>query len=65
MLKEINIFGVYVAPFAGDLFVALVIFLPLRRLFDRWALERYVWHRALFDFSIFVIILSLIGLIAT
>jgi hypothetical protein len=65
MLKEINIFGIYIAPFAGYLFVALVIFLPLRKLFDRWALERYVWHRPLFDFSVFVIILSLIGLIAT
>jgi len=31
-------------------------------LFDRWALQRYIWHRPLFDLSVFVIILSLIGL---
>ena len=63
MLKEINIFGVYVSPFVGYLALALIIFFPLRMLFDRWAIQRYVWHRPLFDLSIFVIILSLIGLI--
>jgi hypothetical protein len=62
MLKEINIFGIFFAPFAGYLFIALLIFFPLRVLFDRWAIHRYVWHRPLFDLSIFVVILSLIGL---
>ena len=62
MLKEINIAGVYVSPFVGYLAAALLIFFPLRMLFDRWALQRYVWHRPLFDLSVFVIILSLIGL---
>jgi hypothetical protein len=62
MLKEINIEGIYFAPFAGYLVVALLLFIPLRMLFDRWAMQRWVWHRPLFDISIFVIILSLIGL---
>jgi protein AaeX len=62
MLKEINIQGVYFSPFAGYLVAAFVIFLPLRMFFDRWALQRYVWHRPLFDLSVFVIIVSLIGL---
>jgi len=62
MLKEINLDGVYVSPFVGYLAAALIIFWPLRMLFDRWALQRYVWHRPLFDLSVFVIILSLIGL---
>ncbi len=61
MLKEINLAGVYVSPFVGYLVAALIIFWPLRMLFDRWALQRYVWHRPLFDLSVFVIILSLIG----
>jgi hypothetical protein len=63
MLKEIDICGVYMSPFVGYLAVALLIFFPLRILFDRWAIQRYVWHRSLFDLSIFVIILSLVGLI--
>jgi protein AaeX len=62
MLKEINLAGIYVSPFVGYLAAALLIFLPLRVLFDRWAIHRYVWHRPLFDLSVFVIILSLIGL---
>jgi hypothetical protein len=42
--------------------VALLIFIPVRILFDRYAIQRWVWHRPLFDISIFVIILCLIGL---
>jgi hypothetical protein len=65
MLKEINIFGIFIAPFAGYLVLALIIFYPVRLLFDRWAMDHYVWHRPLFDISIFVIILSAIGLLFT
>jgi hypothetical protein len=65
MLKEINICGVFFAPFAGYVVLALLVFYPLRLLFDRWAIQRYVWHRPLFDISVYVIILSLIGLICT
>ena len=63
MLKEINLDGVFVSPFVGYLAAALIIFWPLRMLFDRWALQRYIWHRPLFDLSVFVIILSIIGLL--
>jgi hypothetical protein len=62
MLKEVNLFGVFFAPFAAYLVVALLIFIPLRMFFDRCAIQRWVWHRPLFDLSVFVIILSLIGL---
>ena len=63
MLKEINLFGVYLSPFVGYLVVAMILFIPLRMLGDRWMIQRYVWHRPLFDISIFMIILSVIGLI--
>ena len=62
MLKEININGVFVAPFVGFLFLALLIFIPVRMLFDRYQIQRWVWHRQLFDIAVFIIILSLIGL---
>jgi hypothetical protein len=62
MLKEINIFGIYVAPFVGYFALALLIFYPIRLVFDRVAIQRWVWHRPLFDISVFIIILSLIGL---
>ena len=60
MLKEINIFGIYVSPFVGLFVIALLIFFPIRLLFDRYAIQRWVWHRPLFDISVFIIILSLI-----
>jgi protein AaeX len=62
MLKEVDICGVFIAPFAVYLFAALLIFTPVRILFDRYAIQRWVWHRQLFDISVFIIILSLIGL---
>jgi hypothetical protein len=63
MLKEINLDGIFISPFALDLFIALLIFLPLRVVFDRWGIQGLVWHRPLFDVSVFVIIVSLIGLV--
>jgi amino acid permease len=62
MLKEINLDGVFFAPFVGYLIVTLLIFIPVRLLFDRYAIHRWVWHRPLFDVAVFTIILSLIGL---
>jgi len=64
MLKEVNIDGIFVSPFALDIALALAIFLPLRTVFDHYAIQRWVWHRSLFDVSIFTIIVSLIGLMA-
>lgn len=63
MLKEINICGIFFSPFVGYLLIALILFLPLRMVFDRVALQRYVWHRPLFDMAVFMIILSVIGLL--
>ena len=62
MIKEVQIFGIYVAPFAAYLFWTALIFIPLRIWFDRMEIHRWVWHRPLFDVAIFLIVLSLIGL---
>lgn len=59
---ELNIFGVYVAPIALMMVVAWIATLPLRRLGDRLGLSRLVWHPALFNTGIYVIVLSLIVL---
>ncbi|HTR40997.1 MAG TPA: DUF1656 domain-containing protein [Pseudomonadales bacterium] len=63
MIKEINFFGVYLAPFAGYLAVALLIFIPIRIWFDRIEIQKWVWHRWLFEIAIFTAITSVIGLI--
>jgi hypothetical protein len=63
MLKEINVFGVYFAPFAGYVVLAIVLFVPLRKWFDRIEVQRWFWHRALFDTATFAILLCVLGLL--
>jgi predicted lysophospholipase L1 biosynthesis ABC-type transport system permease subunit len=60
---ELNIFGVYVAPIALMMLVAWIATMPLRRLGDRLGLSRLVWHPALFNTGVYVIVLSLIVLV--
>ncbi len=61
-MKEINLFGIYFAPFVGFIFWAMVIYFPVRLVLDRIEIQKWVWHRPLFDTAVFVIIISLIGL---
>lgn len=62
MFSEINLLGVYVAPFAVMLLFAFVAMMPLSVLGERLGLSRRVWHPGLFTLSLYVIVLSLIGL---
>jgi protein AaeX len=55
---EINLFGVYVAPMSLMMVAAWVITIGLRRFAARFGLLRYVWHPALFVFSVYMIVLS-------
>jgi protein AaeX len=61
---EVNLFGVYVAPISVMMVVAWLVQIALRQVADRFRLLRYVWHPALFMFSVYVIILSSIVLFA-
>jgi protein AaeX len=56
--SEVNLFGLYVAPIALVLVVAWIFFVGLRRAADRFGLLQYVWHPALFDLCIYVIVVS-------
>jgi protein AaeX len=59
---EINLFGVYVAPMSLMVVVAWVVTIALRRLAARFGLLCHVWHPPLFQFSIYMIVLSSIVL---
>ena len=63
-LAEINLFGVYVAPISMMMVATWLITIVLRSAADRFGLLRYVWHPALFSFSVYIIILSSSVLIA-
>ena len=64
-LAEINLFGVYVAPISLMLVGAWLLIMALRAVAGRFGLLRYVWHPALFVFSVYIIILSSWILIVT
>ena len=55
---EIDLFGVYVAPISLLMIAAWLATMLLRRVADRFDVLRYVWHPALFVFSIYIIVLS-------
>lgn len=56
--SELNLFGVYVAPIAVTMFAAWIVMLVLRQIASHTGLLRFVWHPALFVFSIYIIVLS-------
>ena len=60
--NEINVFGLYVAPIMLIMGVAWVAYLVVRRVGDRFGLTGQVWHPALFDLALYVIIVSSIVL---
>jgi protein AaeX len=62
---EVNLFDVYAALISVMMMVAAwLILVTLRRLGDRFSLLRSVWHPSLFVFSVYVILLSSIVVVA-
>ena len=61
---ELNLFGVYVAPISVMMVAAWVVTITLRWSAARFGLLRYVWHPALFVFSVYMIVLSSMVLVA-
>ena len=58
MTHEIDLYGVFVPDLLVWLVVAFLISVPLRRLLGALGFYRFVWHRALFDAALFVILLG-------
>ncbi|RBP15536.1 uncharacterized protein DUF1656 [Roseiarcus fermentans] len=56
--SEVDLLGVFVAPAAPILVAAALAFLILRRATDRLGVLRRVWHPALFEFAVYVILVS-------
>ncbi len=59
-LREVDVLGIFVSPGLICLIAALIVSALLRRLFDHFDLNRYVWNRALFDLSVLVCITDLL-----
>ncbi|CAB3799871.1 DUF1656 domain-containing protein [Pararobbsia alpina] len=61
MIGELNIEGVFVAPLAVWAVVAFGVNQLLRQVLIRVGLYRMVWHPALFDTALFVILWALVA----
>ena len=61
---EVDLLGVYVAPISVMMVAAWFVTVALRRGAGRFGLLAYVWHPALFVFSVYIIVLSSIVLVS-
>ena len=62
MISEVNLFGVYVSPIVVDALVAIPLFVVLRWLLGKAGILSRVWHPALFQMSLYVCVVCVIGL---
>jgi hypothetical protein len=64
MNGEIDIFGVYVPELMVLAAISFVLVLVCRRLLACARFYEHVWHRSLFDVSLFVVLLGLMALVS-
>ncbi len=60
---EVDIFGVYMAPIAVLMLAAWFLLLLIRHIADRLAVTDRLWHPALFNAALYVILLSVLVLV--
>lgn len=60
VIGEFDIYGVYFPAFAIFAAIAFVLQLAIKRLLNAWGFYRWVWHRALFDLALYVILLGVV-----
>ena len=63
MIAELDIFGVLVAPIVAYALLTIPVMLVLRWVLARLGFFRLIWHPALFEVSLYLIILSLFVLV--
>jgi hypothetical protein len=62
MIGEVSLYGLYVPPLLLLALLALGIARLLARVLARLGVYRLVWHPALFDLALFVIVLGSLAL---
>ena len=64
MLADVNLFGVFVDVRFATAVAALVLVMPVRRLLGALGAYRVVWHPALVDVALFVLLWGAIASLA-
>jgi hypothetical protein len=65
MIGEVSLFGLYMPPLLLLMLPALLVSRVLARVLARVGFYRLVWHPALFDISLFVIVLGSLAFLAS
>jgi hypothetical protein len=60
VIGEFDIYGVYFPALVIFAAIAFVLQLVIKRLLNACGVYRFVWHRALFDLALYVILLGLV-----
>jgi hypothetical protein len=60
VIGEFDIYGVYFPAFAVFAAIAFLLQVVIKWLLDASGFYRFVWHRALFDLAIYVILLGVV-----
>lgn len=58
MIGEVNLYGLFLPPLLLLAVAALAVTRLLKLVLARTAFYRVVWHPALFDFSLFILVLG-------
>ena len=58
MIQELDIGGVFFTPLLGGAAIAVVLWIALRSVFVRLGLYRWIWHPALFDVALLVLLFA-------
>jgi protein AaeX len=56
--REVDLFGIYVAPISVLMLAAWLLLVLVRRFADRLGLTYDVWHPALFNAALYLMLLS-------
>ncbi|MGH6935569.1 MAG: DUF1656 domain-containing protein [Methylocella sp.] len=57
-IREVDVFGIYVAPIAVLMLAAWLLLVLIQRLANLLGLTDKVWHPALFNAALYLILLS-------
>ena len=58
MIKEFDLFGIFVPPLLVYAAAALALWLVLRRVLEAMGAYRFVWHPALFNTALYGLVLG-------
>lgn len=58
MIKEVDLFGVFIPPLLAYAALAALIWTPFRMALERAGFYRAVWHPALFNLASYALVLA-------